>query len=184
MLASVVALSLLQAAAQPAAQKVQETQSWQFESTQEGCLAHASYAGGTVLSVFALPDQNGIGFLLQNRAWTGLVDGQVYPLNVRFGDGSSWPLRAIGRTEIDQDGPGLFFAIEPGVQERGRDFMGEFAGASGMHVSAQGLSVGNLGLTGTREATVQLAQCLSRLMSGEGESPFGDSEGASRARRI
>lgn len=181
MLSSVIALSLLQASATPASP--QAPQGWNLASSSDGCIVHTTERAGTMLSVFALPDQDGIGFLLQNPKWTGLRDGQVYPLSIRFDAGGDWPIPALARTEIDDDGPGLFFAIRPGSEEGGRDFIAEFAAASGMNVENDGVRVGDLDLPHARAATVALADCLRGVFEGLA-NPFSGSEGAGTAIRI
>lgn len=180
MLSGLVALSLLQASA---AVPAQAPHGWTVASSDEGCLVHTTERAGTVLSVFALPEQDGIGFLLQNRKWAQLEDGQVYPLSIQFDGGSAWPVPAIARTSIDADGPGLFFAIRPGSEAGGRDFIAEFAAARGMRVANDGEAVGDLRLSDSRGATVALAQCLRTMIEGGG-NPFANSEGARTATRI
>lgn len=183
MLSSVIALSLLQASAAAAPALPQAPQGWNLASSGDGCIVHTTERAGTMLSVFALPDQDGIGFLLQNRKWTGLRDGRVYPLSIRFDAGGEWPIPALARTEIDEDGPGLFFAVRPGSEQSGRDFIAEFAAARGMNVANDGVGVGNLDLPHVRAATVALAQCLRGVFEGR-TNPFGDSDGAATATRI
>jgi len=186
MLSSVIALSLLQAsagAAAPAPVAAQAPQGWNLASSSDGCIVHTTERAGIVLSVFALPEQDGIGFLLQNRKWGELEDGQVYPISIRFDGGTEWPIPALARTEIDEDGPGLFFAIRPGREQGGRDFITEFAGARGMRVATNGVAVGDLGLPNARGATVALANCLRGVFEGR-SNPFGGSEGAGTAIRI
>jgi hypothetical protein len=180
MLTSLIALGLAQAAT---AIPAQAPPGWNVAASTDGCLVHTTGRPGTVLSVFALPQQDGIGFLVQNPKWTALRDGQMYPLSIRFDDGSVWPIPALARTEIDEDGPGLFFAIRPGREEGGRDFIGEFAAARAMQISSAGLAGDNLRLTDSRGATLALAQCLRTMIEG-GANPFGDSEGAHTATRI
>ncbi|HEX9931287.1 MAG TPA: hypothetical protein VGB08_00410 [Allosphingosinicella sp.] len=184
MLSTVIALSLQAAAvAAPAPVAAQAPQGWNLASSADGCIVHTTERAGTVLSVFALPGQDGIGFLLQNQKWTGLEDGEVYPLNIQLEGGGEWPIPAMARTEIDEDGPGLFFAIRPGSEEGGRDFISEFAGARGMRIANDGVGVGDLRLPDARGATVALATCLRGVFEGRG-NPFGDSEGARTATRI
>jgi len=185
MLSSLVALTLLQAAASaaPAASEPRAPQGWTLAASSEGCIVHTTERVGTVLSVFALPEQEGIGFLLQNRKWAQLEDGAVYPLRIRFDSGVEWPIPALARTEIDGDGPGLFFAIRPGAEEGGRDFIAEFAGARAMRVAAAETAFGDVRLPDARGATVALADCMRDVLEGRA-NPFGDSEGASTATRI
>lgn len=187
MLSSLIALSLLQASAGavPAPERVaaEAPTGWNLASSEDGCIVHTTERAGIVLSVFALPEQDGIGFLLQNRKWSELSDGQVYPLGIRFDDGREWPVPALARTEIDEDGPGLFFAIRPGTEAGGGDFLGEFAGARGMRVTNEGVGVGNLRLPDARAATLALANCLRGVFEGR-TNPFGGSEGAHTSTRI
>jgi hypothetical protein len=180
MLSALVALSLLQASA---AAPAQAPQGWTLAAGEGGCLVHTEQRAGTLLSVMALPEQDGIGFLLQNPKWTGLKDGQVYSLSIRFDDGSEWPVPALARTEIDSNGPGLFFAIQPGAAAGGRDFLGDFSRARGMRIANDGVAYGDLRLTDSRAATLALAQCLRTMIEGE-SNPFSNSEGAKSATRI
>ncbi|HEX8654145.1 MAG TPA: hypothetical protein VF693_02840 [Allosphingosinicella sp.] len=185
MLSTVIALSLVQAAAAPAPAPAaaQAPNGWNLAASAEGCIVHTTERAGTILSVFALPGQDGIGFLLQNRKWSELRDGEIYPLSIRFDGGSEWPIPALARTEIDGDGPGLFFAIQPAGEEGGRDFMSDFAGARGMRIANDGVGVGDVRLPEARAATLALANCLRGVFEGRG-NPFGDSEGARTATRI
>ena len=183
MLSSVIALSLLQASAAAAPGEARAPQGWNLASSAEGCIVHTTERAGTMLSVFALPEQDGIGFLLQNQKWSALRDGEVYPLTIRFDSNGEWPIPALARTEIDEDGPGLFFAVRPGSEQGGRDFIAEFAGARGMRIANDGVAVGDLRLPNARGATVALAQCLRGVFEGR-TNPFGDSDGAGTATRI
>jgi len=186
MFGTLVALSLMQAAASPPA--AHNLQGWTVLENDRACAVNTDNGGGTRLSVFALPNHEGIGFLIQNHDWTTLEDGAVYPLSIRFdevGDGGSeWPIPALARLQIDRHGPGLFFAIRPGSAEDGRDFMVQFASARGMNVSNNGAQVERMALADSRRATQALAQCIGRLMSGEPADPFRDSDSAHTAMRI
>lgn len=183
MFGTLVALSLVQAAAvQPAVP--QTLQGWTVLDNDRGCAVNTAQSGGTRLSVFALPNQEGIGFLMQNPDWTTLEDGEIYPLTIRFDDGSDWRIPALARLRIDRNGPGLFFAIQPGSAEDGRDFMVQFASATGMDVTNNGAQVERLRLTNSRGATQALAQCLGRLWSGQQANPFRNTDSAHTARRI
>lgn len=179
-----IALSLAQAAsAAPAVEArpvpAQAAPGWNVAANPQVCAVHTAFRSGTVLSVFALQGQSGIAFLVQNRDWNSLRDGAVYPLSIRFDDGEPFPVEAIARRNIDEDGPGLLFAIKPGDS----GFMDRFAAARGMRISSGEVRVDNLALTGNHGATVALAQCLSRLWNGEGElheaseRPFADLPG-------
>lgn len=173
MIATAIALSLLQSAAVPVPEETRARQGWSMESNAEACLVHATDPGGTVLSMIATPEQDGIGFLLQNQRWTSLEEGAVYALGIRFGNGREWPVRAVARLDIDGDGPGLFFAMRPGEIGRGRDFVAEFAAAGGMHIANGGRRVESLAFEESHAAVVALAQCLGSLMGGRTTPPDG-----------
>lgn len=186
MLASLIALALAQsAAAATPSTEVRPTGEWQVAGTSRGCMAHAAYDGGTVLSVIGMPARGGIGFLLQNRGWTDLEDGGVYALRIRFDEGGDWTIPAVARLRIDRDGPGLFFAMPPGADGDGRNFVAEFAESSGMAVESGGATVDRLALTGSYDATVALARCMRGLVGGGAPgNPFGDGKSAETALRI
>lgn len=155
---------------------------WQVAGTETSCVALSGFRSGTVMSLLAMPQQGGIAFLIQNPGWTHLEDGRVYPLRIRFDRGEEWPIPAMARRNIDSDGPGLVFLVSPGEVE-GQKFFAEFAAASGMHIMAGNASFERLALTGTRQVTSQLAQCLQRLGTHSG-NPFADTDSAATARRI
>lgn len=192
MFGNLIAFAFMAAAAQTAdglpsahpAPVVENVNGWNVASSSQGCMVHAAYRGGTVLSVFALPDQSGIGFLLQNHGWTALEDGDVYPLRIRFAEGGDWTIPAVARLQIDRDGPGLFFSIPPGVLENGRDFVAEFADSSGMIVETRGATLERLALSGSHAATAALARCMSDMVGGGPSNLLGDTAAAATALRI
>jgi hypothetical protein len=195
-----IALSLTQAAsaaqAPPVAQaplipaQAQAAPDWKVAASGRLCAVHTAFRSGTVLSVFALPGQSGIAFLVQNPEWGTIEDGAVYALNVRFDGGEGWPVQAIARRNIDEDGPGLLFAVRPDAKRDGRGFMDQFATARAMQISSGEARIDNLALRGNHNATVALAQCLSRMWNGGGgfheasEAPFSDLDDEAEALRI
>ncbi|MFN3945050.1 MAG: hypothetical protein ACK4K7_08990 [Allosphingosinicella sp.] len=188
MFALMLALTLAQtspaapaeAAQAPVPTQAQAAQGWNVAATPQVCAVHTAFRSGTVLSVFALQGQEGIAFLIQNPSWQTLEDGAVYRLNIRFDEGEAWPVEAIARLEIDEDGPGLLFAVKPDDLRSGRSFLDRFASARGMRISNGETRVDTLALTGNHGATVALAQCLSQLWDGgaglheASERPFAD----------
>lgn len=195
MIGTMIAIALAQAAAAAApAPAIQPTlatpaaletgDGWQVGSPATGCIVHAAYDGGTVLSVFAIPERAGIGFLLQNRQWSDLKEGGVYRLRIRFAGGGDWTVPAVARLKIDRDGPGLFFAMPAGALEDGRDFVADFAAASGMRIETGGATVERLALTGSHDATVALARCMRDQIDGGSANPFRDTASAETALRI
>jgi hypothetical protein len=179
-----IALSLA-ASASPASEATlipaQAAPGWNVAANPQVCAVHTAFRSGTVLSVFALQGQTGIAFLVQNPDWDSLRDGAVYSLSIRFDDGEAYPVEAVARRNIDDDGPGLLFAIKPGDD----GFMDRFASARGMRITSGEVRVDTLALSGNHGATVALVQCLSRLWGGVGElheaseRPFADLPGES-----
>ncbi len=134
-----------------------------------GCMVQAVSPHGTILSIWALAGEEKLGFLLQNRGWE-VEDGKKTALQVEFSGANAWPVEATARTEIDSDGPGLYFTVEPGgaglSSERGQgsergNFLAAFTSARGMSLRRDGASVDTLPLAGSRVAMASLAKCLS-----------------------
>jgi hypothetical protein len=124
---------------------------------------------GTMLSVWAFAGEEKLGFLLQNRGWE-VEDGEKMPLQVEFSGVRVLPIEAIARAEIDSDGPGLYFTVEPGRADRG-DFLAAFTSAQGMDIRRDGESVDILPLAGSRGAMSSLAKCLADRWNDSGPAP-------------
>lgn len=151
---------------------------WGLARQEGSCMLHASSPQGTVLSVWAFAGQPKLGFLLQNKQWDELRDGQSYELKVDFVGVRAWPVQATGRRDLDSDGPGYFFTIEPGSGPRGSAFLDAFASAKGMEISKGGAEMDNLPLAGSREAMASLARCMADLWA---EAPSEDGDVAEKA---
>jgi hypothetical protein len=133
---------------------------WGLARAPGSCMLHASSPQGTMLSVWGFAGQSKIGFLLQNKDWDGLREGQKVDLDVAFVGMRAWPVKATERREVDSDGPGYFFTVQPGD---GAAFLDAFASAKGMEISRGGDSVDSLPLAGSREAMSAFATCVSSL---------------------
>jgi hypothetical protein len=101
-----------------------------------------------------------LGFLLQNRGWNALRDGASYQLKLDFLGVRSLPVEATARREIDSDGPGFYFQLQPGGTS-GKAFMDAFSSAQGMRISQEGRNFDTLSLAGSEGAMASLARCLS-----------------------
>lgn len=165
MLKPLLAISLF---AFPVAAATAETEParWTVAGGTQGCAVHASSPEGTVVSILAGPGQDSLLFLIQNRAWSSLQDGSSYDIAVEFDDAGPWELKAVAKTEIDQDGPGLMFAVPPG-QKQGSDFITEFVQAAGMKVDGQGQRMGSMQIGSGRSAMTALAQCIGRVFANQ-----------------
>jgi len=166
-----------QSTSQPTSQPASHSVRWTLASGSEGCLVHSASPKGTVLSILANPGQEGLGFLIQNRQWTSLQDGQRYALELEFDDMGEWEIQAVARQNLDEDGPGLLFAI-PAGREDGAKFMKEFAAAGGIHVGRDGRVLDSLSLAGAQGAMSQLAQCLGQQLSTQAGATRGSEEPA------
>lgn len=152
-------------AATPAAafSQTDEMGGWALAQMPNGCMVQATSPQGTMLSIWGFAGEGKLAFLLQNRGWNSLRDGQNYNLKLDT-DGSTWPVQAIARQHIDSDGPGLLFTIQPGAAPTG-GFLGAFATSKGMRISQNGRSFDTLPLEGSRGAMAALAKCLAERWS-------------------
>jgi hypothetical protein len=134
-------------------------------------MLHASTAQGSVLSIWSFAGQPKIGFLIQNTGWSALREGQRYDLDVDFVGGRAWPVKATGRRNLDTDGPGFFFTVEPG-DPTGGGFLDALANSREMAITLHGSAMDSLPLNGSREAVASLARCMAELWT----DPAGDGE--------
>lgn len=137
---------------------------WRLASGTDNCMVHAASGHGTVLSIAASPDEQALLFIVQNRALGTLEDGGQYPVEVEFDDMGEWKIDAVAQSELDDDGPGVIFAVRPG-REDGASFIKEFALASGMHFGRGGVKMDSLPLEGAKPVMAQMAQCLGKMWS-------------------
>ena len=144
-------------AAAPAQQ--QKTEGWALAAMPNGCMVQAVSPHGTMLSIWAFAGEEKLGFLLQNRAWE-VEDGKKTALQVEFSGARILPVEATARAEIDSDGPGLYFTVEPGRADRA-NFLAAFTSAQGMSIRREGERVDTLPLAGSRGAISSLAKCLA-----------------------
>jgi hypothetical protein len=157
MLRYVMAALLAAAPAAAAQAQIGEAGGWALAPMQGGCMVQAVSPQGTMLSIWGLAGDEKLGFLLQNRGWH-FKDGEKTPLSVEFAGTRAWPVEAVARAEIDADGPGLYFTVEPGG---GNGFLTAFTSARGMSITKDGRSVDTLPLAGSRTAIAGLARCLA-----------------------
>jgi hypothetical protein len=163
--ASLLAAPAAIAIAQPASPSGQ----WTLEVAPSGCIVHSASANGTVLSIWGSAGDDTLRFLVQNRGWQSLADGENYPLQVSFDGQRAWPMDATARLNLDSDGPGLTFAVSPDAQSGGASFVEQFAEAEGMQIARDGERVGTLSLADPRVAMKALAQCLREVIATGGE---------------
>ncbi len=160
----IIAAFLLTVPAGAALGQVEDTGDWAVGAMPNGCMMQAVSPQGTMLSVWGTAGDDKLGFLLQNKGWDALRDGASYHLKLDFLGVSSLPVEATARREIDSDGPGFYFQLEPGGAS-GRSFMDAFSTAQGMRISQEGRSVDTLPLAGSKGAMSALARCLAERWS-------------------
>lgn len=157
---------------------------WGLAQMPNGCMLQATSPQGTMLSIWAFAGEEKLGFLLQNRGWNNLRDGQHYKLNLSFTGGGSMPVEATARREIDSDGPGFFFTVEPGARSAD-GFLEGFSSANGMEIRRDGQRVDTLPIGGGRGAMTALAHCLSdRWAAASGTEAEPEAEPASAETRL
>lgn len=160
---------------------------WTLEAGPEGCVVHAAAASGTTVSVWGNVGEEHLRFLVQNPQWSALEDGGSYPLQVKFDGRQAWPLDAVARRNLDEDGPGLTFEISPQQAEGKTSFIDQFADAGAMRISQDGQSLDSVALSGNRAAMEVLAQCLSQVYAahaGAGEDGASVVEVSADARAL
>jgi hypothetical protein len=135
-----------------------KTDGWALAAMPNGCMLQAVSPKGTMLSIWAFAGEETLGFLLQNRGWE-VEDGKKTPLQVEFQGARAWPVEATARANIDSDGPGLFFTVEPGGRA---NFLAAFTSAEGMSIRRDGARMDTLPLAGSRDAMSSFARCLAQ----------------------
>jgi hypothetical protein len=165
-----VMAALLAAAPLAGASAQQEPEGkWALATMPNGCMVQAVSPHGTMLSVWGFAGDKELGFLLQNRGWE-VEDGKKTALQVEFSGARTLPVEATARADIDSDGPGLYFTVEPGRADRG-DFLAAFTSARGMSIRRDGADVDTLPLAGSRGAISSLAKCLADKWKEAGPAP-------------
>lgn len=165
MFRSVIAAFLLAAPAAAALGQSGVAGGWQLAAMPNGCMVQAVSPQGTMLSVWGLAGQGKLGFLLQNREWN-VRDGERSDLQVEFLGARTLPVQATARRNIDSDGPGYYFTVEPGGSGA-EGFLASFISAEGMRVRPDGAAADTLPLAGSRVAMTGLARCLSDRWTAE-----------------
>ena len=160
-----IAALLLAAPAGAALAQAENTGDWVVGAMPNGCMMQAVSPEGTMLSVWGIAGDDKLGFLLQNKGWNALREGASYDLKLDFLGVSSLPVEATARREIDSDGPGFYFQLQPGASS-GKAFMDAFSTAPGMRISQEGKSVDTLSLAGSKGAMTAMARCLSEQWAG------------------
>ncbi|HYI41849.1 MAG TPA: hypothetical protein VE053_16190 [Allosphingosinicella sp.] len=169
MLRYMMAALLASAPVGAASAQPQKTEDWALAAMPNGCMVQAVSPHGTMLSIWAFAGEEKLGFLLQNRDWD-VEDGKKTALQVAFSGARAWPVEATARADIDADGPGLYFTVEPGGADRG-DFLAAFTSARGMSIRRDGADVDTLPLAGSRGAIANLAKCLADRWNESGPMP-------------
>ncbi len=153
---------------------------WAIAQMPNGCMVEATSPQGTMLTVWGFAGQPKLAFLLQNKGWAALQDGRSYRLSLDFvGSPTAMPVEATARQNIDSDGPGLLFTVEPGG-DGAKSFLSAFTSAEGMRINQDGRSVDTLPLAGSRRAMTALAQCLAARWSSASAQSEQSSDDASQ----
>lgn len=164
---SAAPVAAAQAPVAPDAPAVQPAREWQLAAGDNGCMIHAGSDTGTVLSITASPQRDSLLFIVQNRQWQTLADGQNYALDIEFDQMGPWKIDATAQAELDQDGPGLIFMVRPG-REDGARFLKEFAGAGSIRVGHDGAMLDSVPLGGSHAAMAGMSRCMGQAYAQTG----------------
>jgi hypothetical protein len=170
-----LALIALSASTGIAHAQTTNTGRWILEVAPTGCVVHTASPSGTVVSIWGIAGENDLSFLVQNKGWNSLSDGEQYDIEVSFDNQRAFPMQATARLNLDSDGPGLTFGVKPDHRAGGASFVDQFAGAQGMHITRDGKRVETVSLADTKVAMQGLAKCLSQVWAAGGK---GETEGA------
>ena len=178
-----IAALLLAAPSVAAMGQGQEMGDWAIAQMPNGCMVEAVSPQGTMLSIWGFAGQPKLAFLLQNKGWNALQDGRSYKLGLDFvGTPTAVPVDATARQNIDSDGPGFLFTVQPGG-DGATSFLNAFTSAKGMRISQEGRSVDTLPLAGSKGAMGALAKCLSDHWHSAAAAPDqGDDDDATPAK--
>lgn len=139
----------------------QQIGDWGVAQMPTGCMVEAVSPQGTMISIWGFAGQPRLAFLLQNKGWNALQDGRSYKLSLDFvGTPTALPVDATARQNIDSDGPGLLFTVQPGG-DGAKSFLDAFTSAKGMRITQDGRNFDTLPLAGSRGAMGALAKCLA-----------------------
>jgi hypothetical protein len=155
----------------------QQMGDWAVAQMPNGCMVEAVSPQGTMISVWGFAGQPKLAFLLQNKGWNALQDGRSYKLSLDFvGTPTAVPVNATARQNIDSDGPGFLFTVQPGG-DGAKSFLSAFTSAEGMRISQDGRSFDTMPLAGSRGAIGALAKCLAeKWHSGAAAQPDDSSD--------
>ena len=164
-------LALLATAGLGAAAPAQapSTGRWVLEVAPTGCIVHTASASGTVVSILGIAGQDSLSFVIQNKEWNSLPDGERYDVQISFDGSQAFPMKAMARQNIDRDGPGITFAVSPSEASGGATFLERFAAADGMHIARDGRRLETVALADSQVALQGLARCLSQIWAGASE---------------
>ena len=118
---------LLAAPSAAAVGQGQEMGNWAIAQMPNGCMVEAVSPQGTMLSIWGFAGQPKLAFLLQNKGWNALHDGQSYKLGLDFVE-----LGLVYEVEVDGGTVDVTFTltspgcpIGPQVTEQIEEFVGE-----------------------------------------------------------
>jgi hypothetical protein len=167
MFKSLLAITALATVSAAAHAQTTNARPWKLEVAPTGCVVHAAAASGTVVSIWGMAGESSLRFLVQNKSWNSFSEGQNYDIQVSFDGRRAFPMKAVARQNIDSDGPGLTFTVNP-QPAGGTSFVEQFATSGGMNISRGGQAIEAIQLADTQVAMRGLAQCLSQVWAAGG----------------
>lgn len=124
-----------------------------FSRWAAGCVAAATYTGGVTLWLGAT-SRFGSFIAFTHPDWQSIQGGSEYRMEVlTTGAGSDWKGNFIGFVRESEKG-----VITSGLK---REFIEDFARASGFRLRLEGRQVANISLSGSRSALVDVIACYN-----------------------
>lgn len=144
-----------------------------FYPNAAGCSAFASYDGGIsfFLGLDGSGDEMAMEVLLFDEKWKSIEEGKDYEVKVAFGNETPWTLDMTGRKADTVSGLRILIPIS---SEQAANFADEFMRSSHMEWTYEGVSLGRLGLDGSRQAFSEAIDCTKSYQEAIGQSsdPF------------
>ncbi|WP_170755627.1 hypothetical protein [Ruegeria lacuscaerulensis] len=132
-----------------------------------GCFMVGSYEGGTHLRIGVDRRENSAYLMFGNEEWRSLEAGKEYPIEIHFGNRSSWD--ADARVLQFPDGSKVLSTYVDA------EFIETFMRQTSMSVHYRGRQIDSLKLPGTFAAFIEVMECqdeVDQYLNKNGSDPF------------
>ncbi|MFT4962284.1 MAG: hypothetical protein ACI92Z_003381 [Paracoccaceae bacterium] len=156
--AGVLAASLTSVSAETIDWKMVDDWDISYYPGSSGCQAFAVFDGQTAFFIGfdANDDELSLDVTILDERWSSIMDGEDYPISVKFGDESPWTLGMSGTVVDNYSGLNLMIDISSDEAEL---FIDEFQRENSMEWSFSGNQLGHYTLRGSRRAFNEAVAC-------------------------